>query len=59
MGFRPPAAASGSETPLSKKQIDALIHNCGEFGITLYGLDDPRQGIVHIIGPSRDSPNRA
>ncbi len=39
--------------PLSKKQIDALVHNCEEFGITLYGLDDPRQGIVHVIGPEQ------
>ena len=43
----------GIRDPLSKKQIDALIANCAEFGITLYGLDDPRQGIVHIIGPEQ------
>jgi 3-isopropylmalate/(R)-2-methylmalate dehydratase large subunit len=39
--------------PLSKRQIDTLIANCAEFGITLYGLDDPRQGIVHVIGPEQ------
>ena len=39
--------------PLSKKQIDTLIANCERHGITLYGLDDPRQGIVHIIGPEQ------
>lgn len=43
----------GIRDPLSKKQIDTLIDNCAEFGITLYGLDDPRQGIVHIIGPEQ------
>ena len=43
----------GIRDPMSKRQIDALIHNCDEFGITLYGLDDPRQGIVHIIGPEQ------
>ena len=43
----------GIRDPLSKKQIDALISNCDEYGITLYGLDDPRQGIVHIIGPEQ------
>src|SRR5438067_75816 len=37
--------------PISKKQIDVLAHNCEEFGITLYDLKSPRQGIVHIIGP--------
>ncbi len=43
----------GIRDPMSKKQIDALIRNCEEYGITLYGLDDPRQGIVHIIGPEQ------
>lgn len=43
----------GITDPLSKQQIDALIANCAEFGITLYGLDDPRQGIVHVIGPEQ------
>ena len=43
----------GITDPLSKQQIDALIANCAEFGVTLYGLDDPRQGIVHVIGPEQ------
>ncbi|MDE0709579.1 MAG: 3-isopropylmalate dehydratase large subunit [bacterium] len=43
----------GIRDPLSKRQIDALIDNCDQYGITLYGLDDPRQGIVHIIGPEQ------
>lgn len=37
--------------PISKKQIKTLEENCEEFGITLYGLDSPHQGIVHVIGP--------
>jgi 3-isopropylmalate/(R)-2-methylmalate dehydratase large subunit len=37
--------------PISREQIEALERNCGEFGVTLYGLDSDRQGIVHIIGP--------
>jgi 3-isopropylmalate/(R)-2-methylmalate dehydratase large subunit len=37
--------------PISKQQIDTLGSNCRQFGIRLYDLDDPRQGIVHIIGP--------
>ncbi|MEO1449230.1 MAG: 3-isopropylmalate dehydratase large subunit, partial [Bacteroidota bacterium] len=36
---------------LSRKQVDALIHNCEEFGVELYGLGHPYQGIVHVIGP--------
>lgn len=43
----------GIRDPLSKKQIDTLISNCADSGITLYGLDDPRQGIVHVIGPEQ------
>lgn len=37
--------------PISKKQIETLEANCKEFGITLFGLDSPNQGIVHVIGP--------
>ena len=43
----------GIADPLSRTQIDALVRNCEEFGITLYGIDDPRQGIVHVIGPEQ------
>ncbi len=32
-------------------QIQALEENCRAAGITLYGLDSDRQGIVHVIGP--------
>lgn len=37
--------------PISRQQVEALRKNCREFGIRLYDLDDPKQGIVHIIGP--------
>src|SRR6185295_18865640 len=36
---------------ISKQQIDTLRQNCREFGIRMYDLGDPQQGIVHIIGP--------
>jgi 3-isopropylmalate/(R)-2-methylmalate dehydratase large subunit len=36
---------------LSKHQVDTLIKNCKEFGVELYGLGHPYQGIVHVIGP--------
>jgi 3-isopropylmalate/(R)-2-methylmalate dehydratase large subunit len=39
--------------PISKQQIDTLRENCREFGIQHYDLDDPNQGIVHIIGPEQ------
>lgn len=36
---------------LSRKQVEALIKNCAEHGVELYGLGHPFQGIVHVIGP--------
>ncbi len=36
---------------LAAKQIKQLEDNCREFGVTLYGLNSPHQGIVHVIGP--------
>ena len=36
---------------LSRHQVDTLIKNCEEFGLELYGLGHPYQGIVHVIGP--------
>ena len=37
----------------SQLQIDTLIRNCEEFGVDLFHVDDPRNGIVHIIGPEQ------
>ncbi len=37
----------------SKIQVDTLDTNCKEFGIQIFGMDDKRQGIVHIIGPEQ------
>jgi len=37
--------------PIARQQMDVLVENCREFGIPCFGLGDPRQGIVHIIGP--------
>src|SRR5215469_16663186 len=36
---------------LSRLQVQALKENCAAFGIELYGLGHPYQGIVHVIGP--------
>ena len=38
---------------LSVQQVEALRRNCEEFGVPLFGVRDPRQGIVHIIGPEQ------
>ncbi|HQK36816.1 MAG TPA: 3-isopropylmalate dehydratase large subunit [Bacteroidales bacterium] len=36
---------------LSRIQVEKLTENCRRHGITLYGLNHPYQGIVHVIGP--------
>lgn len=36
---------------LSRYQVDKLTENCEKNGVTLYGLNHPFQGIVHVIGP--------
>jgi 3-isopropylmalate/(R)-2-methylmalate dehydratase large subunit len=39
------------EDPIAAKQIETLRKNCADFGVTLYDVESPRQGIVHVIGP--------
>ncbi len=39
--------------PISRQQIETLARNCQDFGIPLFGLDSPDQGIVHVIGPEQ------
>lgn len=36
---------------LSRFQVQKLTENCEKFGVELYGLGHPYQGIVHVIGP--------
>ncbi|HXZ25729.1 MAG TPA: 3-isopropylmalate dehydratase large subunit [Nitrospiria bacterium] len=39
------------EDPISAQQMKVLADNCREFGLTLFDLASPDQGIVHVIGP--------
>ena len=39
------------EDPISRHQIETLRANCREFGIRLYDIDDPDQGVIHVVGP--------
>ncbi len=39
--------------PLSVQQVEVLRGNCEEFGVPLYGVNDVRQGIVHVISPEQ------
>jgi 3-isopropylmalate/(R)-2-methylmalate dehydratase large subunit len=43
----------GIADPLSAKQIRTLEDNCRDFGIMLFGMNDIRQGVVHVIGPEQ------
>ena len=45
--------SKGIENEESKIQVETLSDNANLFGITYYGVDDIRQGIVHIIGPEQ------
>ncbi len=43
----------GISDPVSRLQIETLDGNCEEFGITEFRMTDPRQGIVHVVGPEQ------
>jgi len=43
----------GIADPVSKLQVDTLDENCRDFGIVEFGMNDDRQGIVHVIGPEQ------
>jgi 3-isopropylmalate/(R)-2-methylmalate dehydratase large subunit len=45
------ALAARIRDELSRVQVEALEHNCEEFGIPVYSLGSLHQGIVHVIGP--------
>ena len=42
---------TGESHPPGRERIHALRDNAREFGLTLYDVDDPRQGIVHVVAP--------
>lgn len=42
---------SGITDPLAAAQVTALATNCERHGILHYGMDNPRQGILHVISP--------
>jgi 3-isopropylmalate/(R)-2-methylmalate dehydratase large subunit len=43
----------GIEDAESRLQVETLSLNCHEFGVPLFDMLDPRQGIVHVIGPEQ------
>ena len=45
--------AHGIADPVSRLQVETLDRNCADYGITEFGMNDARQGIVHVIGPEQ------
>lgn len=45
--------SQGIQDPISRAQVETLDRNCQELGLTEFNMDDPRQGIVHIVGPEQ------
>ena len=43
----------GISDAVSRLQVDTLDANCKEYGIVEFGMNDPRQGIVHVMGPEQ------
>jgi len=43
----------GIADPESRLQVETLSLNCEEFGVPIFDMLDPRQGIVHVIGPEQ------
>ena len=41
------------DDPVSKLSLETLDRNCRESGIVKFGMADPRQGIVHVVGPEQ------
>lgn len=41
------------EDPISKTQVDTLARNAADFGLAHFGMMDPRNGIIHVVGPER------
>lgn len=47
------AGVSGIADEVSRIQVQTLNENCRDFGILEHGINDPGQGIVHVIGPEQ------
>jgi len=43
----------GIADPESRLQVETLSINCDDFGVPIFDMLDPRQGIVHVIGPEQ------
>ena len=53
MDHNVPTSLTETIEEISQLQMAKLASNCAEFGIRMYGMGDPNQGIVHVIGPEQ------
>lgn len=44
---------NGIDDPTSRLQVETLDANAKQYGLTYFGMNDKRQGIVHVIGPEQ------
>ncbi len=51
--YVPTRDRSNIPDPVVRGKIDTLSSNAAAAGIRLFGMDDPRQGIVHVVGPEQ------
>jgi 3-isopropylmalate/(R)-2-methylmalate dehydratase large subunit len=51
--YVPTRRGGGIADPAIRSMMDQLQNNTGANGVLLFGLDDPRQGIVHVVGPEQ------
>ena len=45
------SASLDALSPMARTQVETLAQNCKEFGVRLYDIHHPNQGIVHVMGP--------
>ncbi|QUN06124.1 3-isopropylmalate dehydratase large subunit [Shewanella yunxiaonensis] len=45
------SASLDALSPMARTQVETLQQNCQDFGVRLYDIHNPRQGIVHVMGP--------
>ena len=41
------------EDPVSRKQVETLAANARQFGLEHFGMMDPRNGVIHVVGPEQ------
>jgi 3-isopropylmalate/(R)-2-methylmalate dehydratase large subunit len=47
------ASAADIADPIVRERVERLATNTREHKVTLFGYDDPRQGIIHVVGPEQ------